>query len=150
MRRTYTTGNQHDRIHKMPSGMEQPGIVKENSNGIIRVEMASQSGCAGCHALCLIGYQSNAIVSTAGPDAPAAGERVMVRFNRSSGYTAILFLYLVPFLLMLFTLVVMLSLNYQERDAGIASLFVLLPYFLLLYAFRKMLAARCTITIDRI
>jgi len=74
----------------------------------------------------------------------------MIRFNRSSGYTAILFLYLVPFVVMLTTLVALLNTGWPERYAGSASLLVLIPYFLLVYAFRKKFATHCNIQVDRL
>jgi sigma-E factor negative regulatory protein RseC len=86
----------------------------------------------------------------AGNSTLSAGEHVMIRINQSSGYAAILYLYMIPFLLMLLTLIGTLNLGYSEVYAGIAALLVLIPYFLLVFAGRRKLAAHCEVTLERL
>jgi sigma-E factor negative regulatory protein RseC len=150
MRLTYTSGSPHDAVAKQRSDLEQAGVVRESSNRKIRVSINNTTGCSGCHTgLCVLGKLQNGELELEGDHTRfSVGDPVLIRIKPSSGYAAMGYLYLAPFILMILTLVVLLNGGYHELPAGIASLLVLLPYFLLVFAFRKKLAARCDITID--
>ncbi len=151
MRLTYTSGSPHNPVEQLRSTPGQSGVVIESSNRKIKVSIPGFTGCAGCHTgLCLLGNLQGGEVELPGDHTNfSPGEHVLVRLKPSSGYASMGYLYLAPFTLMLLTLVALTNRGYTELYAGIASLLVLLPYFLLVFAFRKKLAARCDITIER-
>jgi positive regulator of sigma E activity len=72
-----------------------------------------------------------------------AGDEVLVKVNPASGYKAVMLLYVFPFVLMMLALFLVANAGYSEGIAGLASLFVLLPYFFMIYLFKKSLAGQC-------
>lgn len=75
------------------------------------------------------------------------GDEVQVRINPSSGYKAVAFLYLLPFLLMVCSLLLLLRIGYSEGTSGLISLLVLIPYFGIIFLFRKQLGSQCRIDV---
>lgn len=67
------------------------------------------------------------------------GQEVTVNFKESSGFTALFWGYILPFILVLFTLIITLEITNNELTAGMLSLIVLVPYYILLYLFRHRL-----------
>ncbi len=124
--------------------LEHIGLVTDCSNSRLKISLVG-SGCSACHkSLCMLGdskakeveipYKENGFM---------AGDEVIVRINPSSGYQAVILLYFVPFLLLLLMLIVMLHAGYNEGISGLTSLLILVPYFGLLYTFRKEISTHC-------
>ncbi len=129
--------------------IEQPGLVTALTAGRIKVALQGNGGCSTCHdALCMLGKsQARWVETPSGSNSLNIGDTVMVRINRASGYAGVLWLYLVPFVLMVLTLIGILKLGQPESLAGVMAIFVLVPYFLVLYIFRKKMAAQCWVQI---
>lgn len=131
----------------MTKAMEHIGLVTENNNGRMKISLVG-SGCSACHkSLCMLGESKAKEVMISGSSKFKAGEEVVVRINPASGYTAVVLLYLVPFLLMLLTLIIVLRLGYSESSAGLWALLILVPYFLFLYGIRKSFHNQCKMEI---
>jgi sigma-E factor negative regulatory protein RseC len=75
------------------------------------------------------------------------GEEVLIRVNPASAYLGLVVLYLLPFLLLVGLLIGFLQMGYTESIAGSISLASLVPYFLLLFLFRRQLATQCRVNI---
>ena len=60
-------------------------------------------------------------------------------FKESKGFTALFYGYVLPFLIVLITLVVVISITNNELYGGLLSLSVLIPYYIILYLFRHQL-----------
>lgn len=75
----------------------------------MEVELTAQSACASCHArmACGMGESTRKRIEIATPEAPSftAGERVTVSVERNMGMTAVLWAYVVPFVVLLGALV---------------------------------------------
>ena len=67
------------------------------------------------------------------------GEEVTVLFQESQGFKALFYGYMLPFLIVLSTLITTFSLTNNEATAGLLSLLVLAPYYTTLYFFRHQL-----------
>ena len=130
------------------SHIEHGGFVKETNESKLTITLTG-SGCTSCHnSLCMLGESKAKEVTIEIPrHSFHIGEEVVVRINPSSGYQAVLLLYLAPFALMICCLWIAFELGYQEGIAGLSSLLVLVPYFAILYMFRKTLARQCRIDI---
>jgi positive regulator of sigma E activity len=131
----------------MTNALEHIGLVTENKAGRLKISLVG-SGCSACHkSLCMLGESKAKEVVISGSLHFKAGEEVLVRINPASGYTAVVLLYLVPFLLMLLTLIIVLRLGYSEGWAGLGALLILVPYFLFLYGIRKSFHKQCKMEI---
>ena len=67
------------------------------------------------------------------------GQEVTILFKQSKGFTALIWGYVVPFFLVLGTLVAALNITGDELKSGILSLIILIPYYITLYFFRHLL-----------
>lgn len=129
---------------------EHTGLVTANQNGRITISLTG-SGCSACHnSLCMLGdSKAREIKIPQQGFKLKVGDEVVVKINPASGYKAVAFLYLVPFLLMLGSLLFMLGKGYPEGISGLTSLLMLIPYFSILYGFRKQLGSRCSIDVEK-
>ncbi|MEK6782296.1 MAG: SoxR reducing system RseC family protein [Bacteroidota bacterium] len=131
------------------SHMEQPGLVIFKSPGMMKVAILGNTGCSACHnSLCMLGNsEAKQLEVKVEDNLFEVGESVIIKINSSSGYKGVLWLYMVPFLLMMLMLTTALMLGYTEVIAGVLSLFILAPYYLILFAFQKRLAIQCRMSI---
>jgi len=116
--------------------------VKEVTNSSLIVNIISQSACATCHAkgACTVAdFQDKEIIITNFSDHYKPGQEVTVVFKQSKGFQALVWGYVLPFFLVLITLVITLSVTNNELKAGILSLVILIPYYITLYFFRDLL-----------
>jgi len=76
------------------------------------------------------------------------GETVNVILDRSLGNKAVLLGYFIPFILLITTLLVS-SLHFGELWSGLMAVAVLIPYYLLLFAFKDKLSKTFHFRIER-
>ncbi len=128
--------------------LEHIGLVTDCSNNRLKISLVG-SGCSACHkSLCMLGDSKAKEVQIPSPKTGfIVGDEVLVRINPSSGYKAVFLLYLLPFLLMLISIIVMQNLGYHESIAGVTSLLILAPYFLVVYSLRKQIGSQCHIDV---
>lgn len=65
------------------------------------------------------------------------GQTVEIVGKTSQGFKALFYGYLLPFLLVMFTLILFTSLQFSEGVSGLVSLSILIPYYLILYLTRN-------------
>ena len=122
--------------------IEHKGIVESINDGIIKVKIVSSSACLSCYAkgTCPVSESVNKIieVKNLGEDY-SVNDQVKVILQESSGFYALFFGYLLPFLILIITLPTVLNFTKNELASGIISLAVLFPYYLSLYFFRDKL-----------
>lgn len=72
-------------------------------------------------------------------DAPAyrEGEQVMVSVTRNMGLRAVFLAYVVPFLVLLASLLILLEAGLSEAAAGLISLGILALYYIVLWLMRR-------------
>jgi len=132
---------------------EQKGIIESTNNNRIRIRIDRESACGHCdaHGICSLAGLSERIVEI--DDATpcyTVGETALVTITRSMGNKAILLGYLIPFVLLVTTLIISTVCMLPEWLAGILSLWMLLPYYFLLYLFRERLRRKITFSIRKI
>ncbi len=129
--------------------IEHEGIVKSSDNKSVTVSIISSSACSGCHAegICSLSGKEEKIVEIQGIYSVAPGENVRVLMKQSSGFTAVLFGYVMPLVLVLAVLIILVSASVQELTAGIGSVAVLVPYYLIIYLFRNRINKKFTFTL---
>ncbi len=116
------------------------GIVVADDGDKIIVKVVSQSACAACHAK---GMCNMTEMSEKSIEVPKSGQRnlkpgdaVTIAMRESLGTTAVLFAYLMPFLIVIIALFFFSYISGSEWIAGLLSLGMLLPYYFGLHLLR--------------
>ena len=103
------------------------------------VNIINQSACSGCHAkgACTVAdYQEKEIEVTEYHGNYKVGQEVTIVFKQAKGFAALLWGYVLPFFLVLATLIFVQKITGDELKAGLLSLSILIPYYITLYFFR--------------
>jgi positive regulator of sigma E activity len=127
----------HDQI-------EHPGIIDRVEDNRIWVSIQPQSACGNCHSktYCGMAEVAEKIVEVSPPDKTRqyeAGQNVVVTLRQSLGYKALLLGYLLPFVILVVTLIISIWLFNDEALAAILSIAVMIPYFSFLYLKRDII-----------
>lgn len=129
------------------------GMVQEVTNSDVVVRILSQSACAGCHAsgTCGMADSTEKLVVVHKPNhSYIVNQSVKVTLKQSLGFKALLIGYVMPFLLVLFTLLILTSLGLPEARAGLSSLSILVPYYAGLYLLKDRISKQFTFDIESI
>lgn len=120
-----------------------PGTVTAVTPDRIFVRIMAMSACSSCQAkaMCHVADMEEKVIEVkrAGGSQYAEGDNVVVSMKRSLGTRAVLLGYILPFVLLVGTLLLVLLLSGNEGLAGLSAIAVLIPYYVLLYAFRNMI-----------
>jgi positive regulator of sigma E activity len=132
--------------------IEHEGIVKSSDNKSVTVSIISSSACSGCHAesICSLSGREEKIVEIPGKYDVSPGENVKVLMKQSSGYSAVFLGYGLPLILVVSMLIILVSFSIPELSAGLGAIAVLIPYYLILYFFRKRINRKFTFTLTAI
>ncbi|MEJ2162339.1 MAG: SoxR reducing system RseC family protein [Robiginitalea sp.] len=119
------------------------GIISEIKGRSIIVSLEEDVHCESCRAksVCGASQSSSKEIEITDPEGSfRLNEPVEVHLRKDLGHKALFWAYIFPFILLLLTLLTT-SMFYAEWLAGLLSILVLIPYYLLLYAgkdyFRK-------------
>lgn len=129
--------------------IEHEGIVQKSDSGSVVVRISSASACSGCHAekSCNISGDKEKLIEVQGSYDLSPGDNVTVLMKKSMGYAAVLLGYVFPLILVVIMLIILFELQVPEIVAGLGSLAVLIPYYLILYLSRNRLSNKFTFTI---
>lgn len=134
--------------------IEQKGVVEDISNGLAKVNITTFSACTNCHSKKACGILDSAsreiFVPLKNVNSISIGETVGIEMKRSMGWKATFLGYIIPFILVLATLLVLNSLQLHEVLVGLGSLVILVPYFTALYLGRERLRNSFSFTIRKI
>lgn len=123
----------------MSEVIRHKAYVKEVNLDSMIVTIVNQSACSSCHAkgACSVSdFQEKEIEITGFSKNYHNNEEVTILFKESYGFKALFFGYLMPFLLLVITLIAAINLTQNEGLSGLISLGVLIPYYTTLYFFR--------------
>lgn len=119
------------------------GIVSKISKTTITISLKGNVNCEGCKAqsACGVSDSNDKEIEVLNPiQSFQVNEEVAVVLKKELGLKAVFWAYVFPFILMAVVLVVT-SFFFEEWVAGLLSLFILLPYYFMLYimkdAFQK-------------
>jgi len=129
--------------------IQHNGTVEKVEGSSVFVSIKSGSGCSGCHAesICSLAGQEEKIVDVKGKYNVSPGDSVIVLMKQSAGYKAVFLSYLIPLAIVIAGLFILNSLSINELLAGLGSIFLLVPYFLILYIFRAKINRSFTFTL---
>lgn len=127
----------------MKPEISHQGLIVEMNDQKISVQIISLSACATCRAkgMCSASDMTEKLIEVKNDHKYVfhTGDRVNLVMKQSLGNRAVILGYLFPFILLLVTLLV--SSQYTgELYAGLLSLAVLVPYYVILYLFRDRLS----------
>ena len=130
------------------------GIVENIQGSHLSVRIVQTSACAACS---VKGHCSSAdskdkiidIIDTAAASYQV-GENVMVVGETSMGMQAVALAFIIPFVLLIFTLFLFMALIVNELYAALLSLAVLVPYYYILWLNKTRLKQKFSFTIKPI
>ena len=145
------------RVNKMGMSrlLEHKGVVSAVGEKLVEVEYGVQSACAGCKAKALCGVDESGngrFVTVYEPMAEyfVVGEEVMVGVEEIMGMKAATWAYIVPFFVLLGTLLLTLHLGWSELAAGLTSLGLMGLYYVGLWFFRARIEKEIVFKIRKI
>lgn len=132
--------------------IEHQGIVDEVTDKGIKVKIISLSACASCHAkgACSVSDMEEKEVNVAPSGNFQPGDQVMVVGSSAQGLQAAWWAYILPVVLIMAALFVTFELTNNESLAGLMSLLILLPYYLIIRSADKAMKRRFQFTIKSI
>jgi len=115
------------------------GIVQKADNKSVIVSISVGSACSGCHAegSCSLSGKEEKIIEVSGTYNVKTGDTVTILMKQSMGYGALFLGYLLPIIAVVACLMILSSFKVPELIAGVTSLALLVPYYIILYFFRK-------------
>lgn len=139
---------------KQTSQIEHKGIVTETGNNEVKVSILQASACAKCSVkeVCDTSEKQEKIVEVRTLDAQAykTGETVNLFYKQTLGFRALFLGYLLPFLIVLISLIIMMSITKREGLSGLVSLGLLVPYYLILYLSKQKLKKTFAFSVEKI
>ncbi len=105
------------------------------------VQIIQQSACGKCHAksMCAMSDMKEKVIEVSFPAHQnfSVGQQVTVVLARKLGSKAVVLAYLLPFIFMMFALLLVFSITKNELAAGLSAIGILVPYYLILSLFNK-------------
>ena len=108
------------------------------------------SACAACHAkgVCSAADMAEKIVETIPLDKVEKGDKVIVEMEEKLGFKAVVFAFLIPFILLMITVFSVSHVTGSETAGAFSGLGVLVPYYVVIYLlkdyFRRNFIFNCT------
>jgi positive regulator of sigma E activity len=139
---------------KQQEQIEHTGIVSEIKDNELKVNIMQASACAKCSVsgACGVSEDTEKIISirNVNPAAYRLGEKVNVFYRRSLGFRALFLGYLLPFLIILTSLIILSTITQNEGLAGLVSIGLLAPYYLILYFTKEKIKNTFAFSIEKI
>lgn len=132
--------------------IEHMGSIQKIEGFNARVTLSAQSACSACHAkgVCSVAGMEEKSVDVIHTGNFRTGEKVNVILKQSLGYKALVLGYVLPFIIVLLFLILFTIIFDNEAIAGIYSLSVLIPYYLIIYHFREKIRREFAFTIRKL
>ena len=138
---------------RMGKQVEHEGTVASIDGNTMIVRIVASSACGGCAAKgsCMpMGNKDMDIRVESFSGNFIAGEQVKVVMQQSLGMRALCIGYVIPFLLTLTTLIIVYQTTKNELVSGLSSLFVLVPYYVMLKLFNQKISKTFGFTVKKI
>lgn len=132
--------------------VEQQGIIEEITGKTTKVRIHPDALCGKCSArgFCILSDENGRVVETEDvTNNLKTGDHVKVIISRSMGNKAVYLGYLVPFILLISSLIVLNAFRLKEWLSGSLSILVVFSYYIILYLFRERLKKNFTFTIRK-
>lgn len=131
--------------------LSHAGTVVAVDSATLEVEIVAQSACAACHAksLCSLSEQKAKRLTVPRPPGRdfTPGQSVTVEMRTALGLMAVAWVYGLPFLIFITSLLVFSAFMLPEYVVGLIIFVILLLYYLVLYGFRNKFKRRVYFTL---
>jgi sigma-E factor negative regulatory protein RseC len=129
--------------------IDHKGIVQKADEKSVTVKISSEAACSGCHAegTCNLSGNKEKIIEVHGSYDVNPGDPVTIIMKQSMGFTALILGYIFPIIPVITILIVLISRDVSELVAGLCAIAVLIPYYIILYLFRKRINEKFTFTL---
>ncbi len=128
------------------------GRINQITPTRIFVIIVSESACSACHAngYCGAADMKEKIIAVENPknEDRNTGDCVTIVMQKSTGLKAVFYGYILPFIVLMATLLGTLNTTNNEGLAGLLALLVLVPYYFALYMMREKLQSKFQFKID--
>lgn len=132
--------------------IEHTGIVRHIEGNSIQVLIVQQSACSGCHTkgVCTVADHAEKLIDIETTDTSfQVGEKVLLVGQQSMGLLAVMWAFVIPFVLILVTLFILGFYVANEALSGVIALSVLIPYYVALSFFNQKLKAKFKFSIRK-
>ena len=130
------------------------GIVENIQGSHLSVRIVQTSACAACSAKghCSSADSKDKIIDVIDTAASSyrVGEKVMVIGETSMGMMAVVLAFIIPFILLIFSLFLFMALMENELYSALLSLAILIPYYFILWLNKTRLKQKFSFTINPI
>ncbi len=136
----------------MSERISHEGIIDHIENDTVFVRIVSKSACLSCHSksMCNVSEMTEKLIEVRNNGSKfSSGQSVNVILDRSLGNKAVVLGYFLPFLIMIITLFIS-NTFLSELWAGLLSITVLFPYYLLLFLFKGKLSKTFSFTVENV
>ncbi len=131
--------------------IEHRGVITSIADHKVSVMILQQSACSSCHAkgACMAADSKEKMVDiTDHTGKYKVNDLVTVVGQKSIGYRAVLWAFVIPIIILVSVLVVSISVwNLGEIKAALAAILSLVPYYAMLYLLRNRMANSFVFTI---
>ncbi len=137
----------------MEKQVEHEGTVASICGNTMIVHIVASSACSGCAAksYCVPSENKDKDIRVDGFSGDfILGERVKVVMRQSLGVRALCIGYMIPFVLVLVTLLVVYQITGNELASGLSSLLILVPYYLILKLLNRKITKTFGFTVQKI
>lgn len=133
--------------------IEHSGIIQNVNGKHIQVQIVQMSACSSCHAkgACSAADVDDKLidVETDGTDYKV-GDSVVLYGQSSMGLLAVLLAFVIPFVLILITLLILKSYTANDALSGGIALGTLVPYYLILSQFNSKLKSKLKFQVKKL
>ncbi len=134
------------------NNIEHSGTILKIDNERITVGIVNTSACAGCHAkgACSMADMKEKTVDVVDySNQFSVGEKVNLKYQESLGWFALMIAYVIPFIMVIITLVAALAVTADELISGLIALAILVPYYVVLSFYKKRLKKTFSFSIEK-
>jgi len=136
----------------MGKQIEHEGIIASINGNTMIVRIVSSSACNSCAAkgYCVPSENQEKDIYVQGFSGDfVSGEQVRVMMQPSMGFKALCIGYMIPFVLVLATLLIVYNSSGNELASGLSSLLILVPYYLILRLLNQKISKTFGFTVQK-
>lgn len=137
----------------MSESINHNGVIENVNGDTVYVKIIQQSACSGCHAksMCAASESKEKIIEVTDNSGQFhKNEEVLLCGQSSLGMQAVLIAFVLPLIIVVMTVVIGTSMQWEETTSGLTGLLLLVPYYCILYFLRDKLKKRFIFTLKKL